>query len=208
MSSCLNHKGLVFIVSAPSGGGKSSLIRELLKLEPNVKLSISTTTRTPRVGEVDGADYYFKNIAEFKQLIEQNKLLEYTKIYDNYYGTPKQAINDAIVSGIDILFDIDWQGVKSIRQQMQNVVSVFVLPPSLETLKIRLEHRALDSQEVVACRLKEAANEIQFAKYYDYIVINDQFDKALQQLRAILIAERIKQSRLSNLSAFGVAILN
>jgi guanylate kinase len=199
------QQGLIFIISSPSGGGKSSLTRALLKLNPQLQLSISTTTRPPRPGEVDGTHYYFKTKAEFQQLIDQDLLLEHAKIYDYYYGTLKQPIATALTSGIDILFDIDWQGTNAIKQLLpKNTVSIFILPPSIDILKQRLQQRAQDAAEIIERRLQAAIEEIKFAKYYDYVITNDHFETALQALHAIFITEKIKQSRVIQLESFDI----
>lgn len=204
MSSSL-QQGLIFIISSPSGGGKSSLTRALLKLNPQLQLSISTTTRPPRPGEVNGTHYYFKTKAEFQQLIDHNLLLEHAKIYDHYYGTLKQPIATALTNGIDILFDIDWQGTHAIKQLLpKNTISIFILPPSMDILKQRLQQRAQDTAEIIERRLQAAIEEIKCAKYYDYVITNDHFETALQTLHAIFITEKIKQSKVIQLASFDI----
>lgn len=199
----LKSKALGIILSSPSGGGKSSLARQLLQMDLNLALSISATTREKRPGEVEGQDYYFKNIAEFEQLKQDNMLLEYAKIYSNYYGTPLEPVQKSLASGVNILFDIDWQGALSIKNKMpEQVVSIFILPPSLEVLKSRLEARGQDKAEDIAFRLSLAQEEMKHAVHYDYVVVNDLFDKTLDHLRSIIIAEQHKTSRLDQLNSY------
>ncbi|AAU04209.1 guanylate kinase [Rickettsia typhi] len=186
------HKGLIIILSSPSGTGKSSLAKELLKIDNNLRLSISVTTRKPRLGEVDGINYYFKTDLEFKTLVKQNKFLEYAKIYNDYYGTPKEYVKMLLKQGLDVLFDIDWQGVRSIKKNTNNVVTIFVLPPSLEILEQRLRNRATDNEETIKLRMQSAQHEISYANEYDYVVINDDFGQTLKKIHEIIVAERAK----------------
>ena len=197
----LRSKGFCMILSSPSGGGKSSLARALLKTDPSLKLSISCTTRLPRFGETEGTDYYFKTKQEFNELIQQNLLLEYADIYHNYYGTPKEPVEKALEEGLDLVFDIDWQGAKSIKKHLPEVVTVFILPPSLSILKHRLENRE-KNKDIVDFRMSMVRTEMMKIIEYDYIVINNDFDLALSQLYNILIAERTKRSRLDRLDEF------
>lgn len=200
-----SRKGLVFIVSAPSGGGKSSLTRALLKFNPTLQLSTSTTTRPQRSNEIDGVHYHFKTEKEFLQLIEQNLLLEYAIIYGYYYGTLKQPVEAILNNGLDILFDIDWQGTSAIKQIfLENTTSIFILPPSLEILKQRLKQRGQDSDNVITKRLQSAVAEMKFGKYYDYVITNDNFEITVQALNSVLIVEKLKHSKLSQLEALGI----
>jgi len=195
----LRSKGLIFILSSPSGGGKSSLCRELLKTDSNLRLSISATTRAPRPGETEGVHYYFKTTHQFQQLIIQNYFLEYAENYNNFYGTPLEYILKLIDSGNDVLFDIDWKGARQIKAKMPDrVASVFIMPPSLKVLKERLQVRGQDAETVINSRMKLAEEEILHANEYDYIVVNDNFDIALATVKSILSAERAKTSRFSN----------
>ena len=187
-----NSKGLIIILSSPSGTGKSSLAKALLKIDNNLRLSISATTRKPRLGEVEGINYYFKTGLEFEELVKQNKFLEYAKIYDNYYGTPKEYVEMLLNQGLDILFDIDWQGARSIKKNATNVVAIFVLPPNIEVLEQRLRNRATDNEEAIKLRMQSAQNEISHANEYDYVVTNDDFDRTLKKIHAIIVAEREK----------------
>ena len=187
-----NSEGLMIILSSPSGTGKSSLAESLLKIDNNLRLSISATTRKPRLGEVEGINYYFKSSLEFEELVKQNKFLEYAKIYDNYYGTPKEYVEMLLKQGLDVLFDIDWQGARSIKKNAANVVAIFVLPPSIETLEQRLRNRATDNEAAIKLRMQSAQNEISHANDYDYVVTNDDFDRTLKKIHAIIVAEREK----------------
>ncbi|OZG32339.1 MULTISPECIES: guanylate kinase [Rickettsieae] len=197
----LKSKGLTVILSSPSAAGKSSLARAALKIDSNLRLSISATTRTPRTGEIDGVSYYFKTKEEFNKLIEQDEFLEYANIYNNYYGTPKKVVEELLSQGLDVLFDIDWQGTKSIKKILSNVITIFVLPPTPSVLQQRIQNRGQDSKEAIELRMKLATKEVQYAKYYDYVVINDDFEITLKTIYSIIIAERVKRIRL-NLDKF------
>ncbi len=185
----------LYIVSAPSGAGKSSLINALLKkLSPNsLTLSISHTTRNPRPGEVNGTHYHFVDIDTFEKMIQENDFLEYAKVFDNYYGTSLSFINENLKKGIDVFLDIDWQGARLIREKLKNVKSIFILPPSKKELEERLQNRGQDSDEVIAKRMEQASSEISHYNEFDYIIVNDDFDTALSQLETILTAERLKK---------------
>lgn len=190
MISAARSKGLIIILSSPSGAGKSSLAKALLDKDSNLRLSISVTTRKPRFGEHDTINYYFKTNQEFEELIKQNMFLEYAKVYDNYYGTLKKNVNHLINQGFDVLFDIDWQGARNIKKVANNVLSIYILPPSTEILEIRLKNRAQDSIEVVNKRMKSALDEMSHANEYDYIVINDDFNKTVKEIHSIIINKR------------------
>lgn len=187
--------GNLYIISAPSGAGKSSLINALLKqLSPSeVRLSISHTTRAPRPGENHAEHYYFIDHAEFKQLIEQNHFLEWAEVFGNYYGTSLPLIEQSLAQSIDIFLDIDWQGARQIRERLPNVKTIFILPPSKAELEKRLIGRGQDSAETIAKRMSKAVSEMSHYDEFDYVVINDDFDTALGELAAILKAERLKQ---------------
>lgn len=188
------NKGLIIILSSPSGAGKSSLNKALLNIDNNLRLSISATTRKPRLNEQEGVNYYFKTKSEFEELIKQNKFLEYAKIYDNYYGTPKEYVENLLNQGLDVLFDIDWQGAKSIKQHATNTVSIFILPPNFEILEQRLRNRATDNEEAIKLRMASAQEEISHANEYDYIVINDDFNDTLHKIHSIVLDEREKRN--------------
>lgn len=187
--------GALFIVSSPSGGGKTSLVKALLEAEPGVRLSVSYTTRAPRQGETDGVDYHFVAPARFERMLEAGEFLESAVIYGNHYGTSQQWIEGVLAQDQDVLLEIDWQGAQQVRRLMQSVVSIFVLPPSLEALESRLKGRAQDSVEVVARRLAAARDEISHASEYDYVIINEEFNRAALDLRSIVRAERLRRSR-------------
>ncbi|WP_332398640.1 guanylate kinase [Vibrio metschnikovii] len=190
-------KGTLYIVSAPSGAGKSSLIAGLLERNPTyaMKVSVSHTTRGMRPGEQDGVHYHFVQKEQFEALIEQGEFLEYAEVFGNYYGTSRVWIEDTLEKGIDVFLDIDWQGAQQIRQQMPNAKSVFILPPSKEELERRLNTRGQDSVAVIAKRMSEARSEISHYCEYDYVIVNDDFDVALMDFKAILRAERLKQDK-------------
>ena len=187
-------QGNLYILSAPSGAGKSSLISALLNQQDNNKMmvSVSHTTRLPRPGESHGVHYYFVSLEEFEALIEQDLFLEYARVFGgNYYGTSLPAIEENLAKGIDVFLDIDWQGAQQIRQKVPNVKSIFILPPSLVELERRLIGRGQDSEEVIANRMSKAIEEISHYNEYDYVIVNDVFEQALADLQAILRAERL-----------------
>lgn len=187
-------QGNLYILSAPSGAGKSSLISALLNQQDNNKMmvSVSHTTRLPRTGESHGVHYYFVSVEEFEALIEQDLFLEYARVFGgNYYGTSLPAIEENLAKGIDVFLDIDWQGAQQIRQKVPNVKSIFILPPSLVELERRLIGRGQDSEEVIANRMSKAIEEISHYNEYDYVIVNDVFEQALADLQAILRAERL-----------------
>jgi guanylate kinase len=190
-------KGTLYIVSAPSGAGKSSLIAALLETNPTyaMKVSISHTTRAPRPGEEDGVHYHFVEKAHFQTLIEHGDFLEYAEVFGNYYGTSREWIERNLDKGIDIFLDIDWQGAQQIRLQMPLAKSIFILPPSKEELERRLNARGQDSDEVIAKRMNEAQSEISHYAEYNYLIINDDFDVALIDFKAIIRAERLQQNK-------------
>lgn len=188
------NKGLIIILSSPSGAGKSSLAKALLEIDNNLRLSISATTRKPRPNEQDGVNYYFKTKVEFEELVKQNQFLEHAKIYNNYYGTPKKHIENLLNQGLDVLFDIDWQGARSIKQNAVNAISIFILPPNLEILEQRLRNRAADNEEAIQLRMASAQAEISHSNEYDHIITNDDFNDTLQQIHAIILQERKKRN--------------
>ncbi|WP_338165854.1 guanylate kinase [Vibrio sp. 10N] len=190
-------KGTLYIVSAPSGAGKSSLISAMLEKNPTyaMKVSVSHTTRGMRPGEEDGVHYHFVEKSEFESLIEQGAFLEYAEVFGNYYGTSRLWIEETLDKGIDVFLDIDWQGARQIREQMPQAKSVFILPPSNSELERRLNVRGQDSDEVIAKRMSEAKSEMSHYNEYDYVIVNDDFDGALVDFKAILRAERLKQDK-------------
>ena len=184
--------GTLFIVSSPSGGGKTSLVKALLEAEPDVRLSISHTTRPPRTGEADGRHYHFVPLETFQRMLEAGEFLESAEIYGNRYGTSQKWIEGERAAGRDVLLEIDWQGAQQVRRLMPGTVSIFVLPPSPEVLEARLRGRGQDSAEVIARRLAAARDEIGHAPEYDYVIINEDFSRAALDLRSIVRAERLK----------------
>jgi guanylate kinase len=197
------RRGLMLVLSSPSGAGKTTLSRMLLDKDRSVALSISVTTRKMRPGEQDGRDYHFIERRRFDALIDTNELLEWAEVFDNYYGTPKRPVMDALASGRDVLFDVDWQGTQQLRDKAPNdLVSIFVLPPSIPELERRLKSRAQDDYETIHRRMAKAADEMSHWAEYDYVVINRDIDQAFADVTAILAAERLKRERLVGLSDF------
>jgi guanylate kinase len=188
----MSDTGIIFILSSPSGGGKSSISKKLIQDHPNLWLSISTTTRAKRQGEAEGQDYYFIDKNTYEEMKAQDQFLESAKVYDHYYGTPKQVIVDKLVQGTDVLFDIDWQGAKSIRQATTfPLVSIFILPPSLPDLQKRLLARG-DNIEIIQKRMQQAQEECSHCFEYDYIVINNDFNDTIDQISMIMKVESLK----------------
>jgi guanylate kinase len=199
----IERRGLLLVLSSPSGAGKTSISRALLDQDPYIALSVSVTTRTPRPGEVDGRDYTFVDEATFKAMVAADQLLEWATVFGNYYGTPRAPIEKAIAEGRDVLFDIDWQGTQQLAERMAgDLVRVFVLPPSGEALEQRLRRRAQDPDEVVAKRMAEASSEISHWAEYDYVIVNADLAESSAALRAILAAERLRRDRMTGLSSF------
>ncbi len=192
-----NRRGLLIILSSPSGAGKSTLSRRVLEDDPDVTFSVSATTRKPRVGEVDGQDYYFKSHKEFRALVDNDGMLEHAEVFGNFYGSPSAPVEAAINIGKDVLFDVDWQGGQQIRNSSLKdaVVSIFILPPSIAALDSRLNARGQDSAEVVAERMAQSRSEISHWAEYDYVLVNDNLERAEGELRAILTAERLRRDR-------------
>jgi guanylate kinase len=193
----------MLVLSSPSGAGKTTLSRRLLELDRNVTLSISVTTRKKRPSEIEGRDYYFIDRRRFDELVEKGELLEWAEVFDNYYGTPKKPVMDALAAGRDVLFDIDWQGTQQLREAARaDMASVFVLPPSIPELERRLHTRAQDDYETIHRRMAKAADELSHWLDYDYIVINDDLERAFIEVKTILAAERLKRERQPGLSDF------
>ncbi|WP_294893099.1 guanylate kinase [uncultured Gilliamella sp.] len=191
------YTGTLFIISAPSGAGKSSLIRAYLAQENHhpAKVSISHTTRKPRPGEQQGEHYYFVDNQKFESLIKQNAFVEYAHVFDHYYGTSKAEIEQSLMQGINVFLDIDWQGAKQVRQQMPESKSIFILPPSLKELENRLIKRGQDDAQVISKRMHKAQSEISHYNEYDYVIINDDFDESLGSLNAIMTSASLEQSK-------------
>jgi guanylate kinase len=201
--SAIARRGLMLVLSSPSGAGKTTLSRKLLDADPGVELSVSVTTRKQRPGEIDGRDYHFIDAARFEAMVKTNELLEWAQVFGHRYGTPRSPVDAALERGRDVLFDIDWQGTQQLREKAaRDLVSVFVLPPSIPDLEGRLRTRAQDTDEVIHTRMAKAADEMSHWAEYDYVVINREIDEAFAQLRAILAAERLKRERQTGLSDF------
>lgn len=199
----IKRRGLMLVLSSPSGAGKTTLSRWLLKNEPSLTMSVSATTRPPRPGEQHGREYYFVGLGEFQRMVKDREFLEHAVVFANHYGTPKEPVMDALSSGQDVLFDIDWQGAQQLRALAgDDMVSVFILPPSREELERRLRGRAEDAPEVIAQRMAKAANEISRWSEYDYVVVNDDVEKAQSEIAHILAAERLKRTRQPGLIGF------
>jgi guanylate kinase len=199
------RRGLMFVLSSPSGAGKTTLARMLLDSVPGLKMSVSVTTRSKRRGEVDGKDYSFITPLRFKKMVREGELLEHAKVFDNFYGTPRAPVEAALTSGQDVLFDIDWQGSRQLRAKKalrKDVVSVFILPPSAADLEKRLHTRAQDSEEVIRGRMKRASSEMGHWHEYDYIVLNENIGIAFEAVKSVLVAERLKRRRQVGLPKF------
>jgi len=197
------RRGLMLVLSSPSGAGKTTLSRRLLDQDRGVTLSISVTTRKMRPGEQDGRDYYFIDRRRFNAMVKNGELLEYAEVFDNGYGTPAKSVKDALAAGRDVLFDIDWQGTQQLREKARgDLVSVFVLPPSVPELERRLKSRAQDDYDTILHRMAKAADEMSHWAEYDYVVINHDIEQAYADVKAILAAERLKRERQPGLSDF------
>lgn len=192
----MKHEGLTIILSAPSGAGKTSLCRELFKIFPDIKESVSYTTRLPRPGEVEGEAYHFVSQDEFALMVQQDAFAEWAMVHGNMYGTALSTLEEARKNGIDLVLDIDCQGAKKLKEQFDGGVYVFILPPSMNELRRRLENRSSDAQEIIERRIIRAADEIKEARWYDYIVINDDFEVACHELAAIVITHKRKTFRM------------
>ena len=202
-SDALHRRGLMFIMSSPSGAGKTTISRMLLEADTAIRLSVSATTRPMRPGEVDGKDYHFVTHAEFDRMVENEEFLEWAHVFGNSYGTPKAQVKAGLREGQDYLFDIDWQGTQQLYQKLErDVVRVFLLPPSIDELRRRLTGRGTDSAEVIAARMERARAEISHWDGYDYVIVNDDIDQCFAKVREILDAERMKRARQTGLIGF------
>jgi guanylate kinase len=199
----VERRGLMFVLSSPSGAGKTTLSRMLIAETPALQMSVSATTRPKRPGEVNGKDYFFVDDTQFEAMVANSELLEWATVFDNRYGTPRAPVEAALSAGQDVLFDIDWQGTQQLRDRSpKDVVSVFILPPSVSALEQRLHTRAQDSEEVIRGRMRKAGDEMSRFDAYDYIVVNDNIGIAFEAVRSILRAEQLKRERQVGLSDF------
>ena len=200
----MQRRGLLIILSSPSGAGKSTLARRLIDWDPTLRFSISATTRLPRPGEIDGQHYHFTNHADFEAMVSRGDMLEHAQVFDHYYGSPRGPVEAAVQAGRDTLFDIDWQGGQQVRNSTlgRDVVSIFILPPSIAALEERLHNRAQDNEAVIAGRMAKARDEISHWAEYDYVLVNRDLDKATDELITIVRAERMRRDRQPTLSEF------
>ena len=197
------RRGLMLVLSSPSGAGKTTLSRRLLDSDGNIRMSVSATTRPMRPGEVQDKDYHFVTPRQFETMMEQGAFLEHASVFGHQYGTPRGLVETALTSGTDVLFDIDWQGTQQLKERMRDdLVSIFILPPSHDELERRLRARAQDSDDVVAARMAKAADEISHWPEYDYVIVNADLDKALAGIQAILNGERLRRTRQVGISGF------
>jgi guanylate kinase len=199
----LQRRGLMLVLSSPSGAGKTTISRAILRSEQHLAMSVSVTTRSPRPGEQHGKDYYFVNETEYHRMVAGKELLEHAKVFDNYYGTPRDHVERELAAGRDVMFDIDWQGTQQLKASARvDLVSVFILPPSIQELERRLRGRAQDTEEVMRNRMARAADEMSHWPEYDYVVVNQNVEESIEQVKAILTAERLRRDRQVNLVSF------
>ena len=197
------RRGLMLVLSSPSGAGKTTLSRMLLKADRHVELSVSVTTRPQRRGEVDGRDYHFIDLHRFQAMVKSGKLLEWAEVFGHCYGTPRRPVEKALQAGRDVLFDIDWQGTQQLSEKARDdLVSVFILPPTVRELERRLKRRAQDSRDIIGSRMGKAADEMSHWPEYDYVIVNRDKDEAFAEVKAVLAAERLKRERQIGLSSF------
>ncbi|MDX8128744.1 guanylate kinase [Methylomonas sp. EFPC1] len=187
--------GKLYIISAPSGAGKTSLVKQLIAEMDDLAVSVSHTTRAMRSGEQDGVDYFFVSVETFKAMIERQAFLEHAQVFDNFYGTAQQTVEDNLAKGLDVILEIDWQGAQQVRRMLPESLSIFILPPSIEVLSQRLQNRGQDNPEVIARRMRDAVTEMSHYPEYDYLIVNDDFSLALQQLKSIVTANRLTQNQ-------------
>jgi len=203
------NQGKLYIISAPSGAGKTSLVKQLLQQMDNLSVSVSHTTRPARAGEVEGRDYFFVSVPQFKTMLAQDQFLEHAQVFDNFYGTSRLGVEQTLAQGQDVILEIDWQGARQIRQMLPDCTSIFILPPSLSILQQRLHGRGQDDESVIQRRLAEAVAEMNHHSEFDYLLVNDDFAQALTQLKSIVVAQRLVKTRQQqNLKALLHALLN
>lgn len=189
------NSGTLYIISAPSGAGKTSLVKRLISEMTDLTVSVSHTTRSMRDGEQHGRDYFFVSVDEFRAMIERHAFLEHAQVFDNFYGTARQTVENNLASGLDVILEIDWQGAQQVRRMIPASRSIFILPPSIDVLRQRLQGRGQDSGEVIARRMRDAVTEMSHYAEFDYLVVNDDFQQALSELKSIIVANRLSRER-------------
>lgn len=189
------NKGKLYIISAPSGAGKTSLVKQLVVNLDLLCVSVSHTTRKAREGEVEGKDYFFTTVDEFKKMISAQDFLEHAQVFDNFYGTSQQSVNNLLNEGVDVILEIDWQGAQQVREMIPDSLSIFILPPSIEILQKRLENRGQDSQDIINRRMQDAVTEMRHYNEFDYLIVNDDFNEALTELTSVIVSQRLKTKR-------------